>query len=85
MTSTTVEIASNVQLGRALLDGFNMRDLSAWESALADDVEISYPGFRGMRGKDAARTRPGPSTLPSSRLSPTSTFRRIARSRMATP
>jgi len=56
----TTTIASNVQLGQALFDGFNTRDLSKWESALADDVEISYPGFRGMRGKEAAKAYNAP-------------------------
>lgn len=47
--------ANNIQLGKALFDGINMRDLSAWESVLADDVEVSYPGFRNMHGKAAAK------------------------------
>lgn len=47
--------ANNVQIGRALLDAFNARDLSIWESKLAEDVSVSYPGFREGHGKEAAR------------------------------
>lgn len=52
--------ANNIQLGKALLDGFNTRDLSAWEGALADNVQLSYPSFRNMQGKAAAKAYNAP-------------------------
>jgi len=44
----------------ALVDGFNSRDLSIWEQQVATDAEFSYPGFRGQRGRDAARAYNAP-------------------------
>ena len=44
MTATAANVT---QIGRALLDGFNGRDLGAWEAALAPDATFSYPGLRG--------------------------------------
>ncbi|HRW47540.1 MAG: ester cyclase [Caldilinea sp.] len=42
--------ATIIRIGRALLDGFNAKDLSEWESLLAEEYTGSYPGLR--RGAD---------------------------------
>lgn len=47
-TQTTIEI------GRAMLDGFNASDLSKWASLLADDYTGSYPGMRSGADKATA-------------------------------
>ena len=52
MTATAANVT---QIGRALLDGFNARDLSSWEATLAPDATVSYPGLRGDHGREAAR------------------------------
>ena len=43
-----------IQAARALIDGFNQRDLNIWERVLANDFEADYPGSHGL-GKEAAK------------------------------
>lgn len=38
--------SNNVQIGRALLDGFNNHNLDNWIDNLSEQVEVSYPGAR---------------------------------------
>ena len=55
MTTAAATNPSVKTLATALIDAFNSRDLNYWYELLASDAEISYPGFRDQRGRDAAR------------------------------
>jgi steroid delta-isomerase-like uncharacterized protein len=57
MSAATLRITSTAT---ALVDGFNTRDLGIWEAQVAEDAEFSYPGFRGQRGRAAARAYNAP-------------------------
>ena len=47
--------ADQVEIGRALLDAINARDLSQWETRLAGDYTASYPGMRNGVDREAAK------------------------------
>ena len=51
---------NTIQIGRAMLDAFNARDLNAWAAQLSDDYTGSYPGMRAIAGKEAARAYNAP-------------------------
>ncbi len=52
--------SNNIQIGKALLDAFNVRDLNTWARQLSDSYTGSYPGMRDIAGKEAARAYNAP-------------------------
>jgi hypothetical protein len=46
---------NTIQIGRAMLDAFNARDLNAWAAQLSDDYTGSYPSMRDHKQRGGAR------------------------------